>query len=362
MEYTFDKTKNKILKKLESKIMEEYDKAPETAVRLNLLPPSHNAFHPEYEKTIDENGTLRITNNPNNKNHTKSLVAIHETTPGKSDGSMPTKPPESEINQAYYEKILFNGSKDKVLPYGDSIGYHAMISSPGIQNKQEITLYLPAICSPYQVGNANFSEYAYGIERLCGDKQDYHLAVANQAMLTAFVLREMGYDKEAAMRHFMPHHFFAKPDKNGNKKACPARMMYASELLKKEEPLTPEELKIMEEYVPWEVFSNLVLNFFERNKYPEQLEEKFIWDMEDYHAYMENPETYNYAERKKLKQKDNSVEPHNIELKNDKVSPINEFKEKLKLKYYSQLKDENKTPEEPPKINPDIVKQYRSEH
>ena len=116
-------------------------------------------------------------------------------------------------------------------------------------------------------------------------------------MLTAFVLREMGYDKDTAMRHIFPHNFFAK-----NNKACPARMLYASTLLRKsqKEKLTEQEIEDIKEYVPWEVYMKLVKTFLERDKYPQQLEEKFIYDMSDYEAYMKSPKEYNYRQRKPL--------------------------------------------------------------
>ena len=39
--------------------------------------------------------------------------------------------------------------------------------------------------------------------------------------------------------------------------------------------------------------------FFERDKYPEELRRKFIYDMKDYDAYMADPQGYNYEERRK---------------------------------------------------------------
>jgi len=298
MKYNFNQKTNKILIDLENQILEEYDNSPETHVRVNLLPLHHNATS-KYEKTIDENGNKTTVINEHNEEHDKTLVAIHEATPGKTDGTMPTKPEESVVGLSRYERLLQNRDKNK--GYGTTIGYHAMIAQPGLMNRPEIVIYMPATFSPDQVGNANYAKFAYGIERLCGDKQNYHLAIANQAMLTAFVLKQMGYDKQAAMRHFFPHNFLAK-----NKKECPARMLYASRLLDKTKDgteLTDEELEVMKEYVPWQVFHSLVGRFLEREKFPQELEEKFIYDINDYRAYMQNPEKYSYSERRKNRDK-----------------------------------------------------------
>lgn len=298
MKYNFNEKTNQMLKDLENQILEEYDNSPETHVRVNLLPLHHNATS-KYEKIIDENGNKTTVINEHNEEHDKTLVAIHEATPGKTDGTMPTKPEESVVGLSRYEKLLQN--RDKNQGYGTTIGYHAMIAQPGLMNRPEIVLYMPATFSPDQVGNTNYAKFAYGIERLCGDKQNYHLAIANQAMLTAFVLKQMGYDKQAAMRHVFPHNFLAK-----NKKECPARMLYASRLLDKTKDgteLTKAELEVMKEYVPWQVFHSLVGRFLEREKFPQELEEKFIYDINDYKAYMQNPEKYNYSERRKNKDK-----------------------------------------------------------
>jgi len=310
MKYNFDEKTNQMLRDLENQILEEYDNSPETHVRVNLLPLHHNATS-KYEKIVDENGNKTTVINEHNEEHDKTLVAIHEATPGKSDGTMPTKPDESVVGINRYEKLLRN--QDKNHGYGTTIGYHAMIAQPGLMNRSEIVLYMPATFSPDQVGNTNYAKYAYGIERLCGDKQNYHLAIANQAMLTAFVLKEMGYDKQAAMRHVFPHNFLAK-----NKKECPARMLYASRLLDKTKDgteLSEEELEVMKEYVPWQVFHSLVGRFLEREKFPQELEEKFIYDLSDYEAYIENPKSYNYAERRKDKSKVQNL--HSVYLTNE---------------------------------------------
>lgn len=315
MKYNFDEKTNQMLKELELQILEEYDNSRETHVRVNLLPLHHNATS-KYEKIFDENGNKTIQVNEHNEEHDKTLVAIHEATPGKADGTMPTKPPESAVDIAHYEKLLRN--EDKNGGYGTTIGYHAMVAQPGLMERPEIVLYMPATFSPDQIGNTNYARFAYGIERLCGDKQNYHLAIANQAMLTAFVLKEMGYDKQAAMRHVFPHNFLAK-----NKKECPARMLYASRLLEKTKDgteLTEEELEVMKEYVPWQVFHSLVGRFLEREKFPQELEEKFIYDLDDYKAYMENPQGYNYSERRQDKEKVKNL--HAVNLTNEEEKPI----------------------------------------
>lgn len=315
MKYNFDEKTNQMLKDLENQILEEYDNSPETHVRVNLLPLQHNATS-KFEKIIDENGNKTTVINEQNEEHDKTLVAIHEATPGKQDGTMPTKPDESVVGISRYEKILRN--RDKNEGYGTTIGYHAMIAQPGLIGRPEIVLYMPATFSPDQVGNSAYQKYAYGIERLCGDKQNYHIAIANQAMLTAFVLKEMGYDKKAAMRHVFPHNFLAK-----NKKECPARMLYASKLLEKTKDgteLSEEELGIMKEYVPWQVFHSLVGRFLEREKFPQELEGKFIYDLDDYNAYMKNPQEYNYSERRKNKEKVKNL--HTVNLTNEEEVPV----------------------------------------
>jgi len=309
MKYNFDEKTNQMLKELEKQILEEYDNAPETHVRVDLVPLHYNSTS-KYEKIVDENGSRTTKVNEHNGEHDKTLVAIHEATPGKSDGIMPTKPPESKTGISHYRELLFD--KDT------TIGYHAMIAERGLMNISEIVLHMPVTFSPDQVGNANYAKFAYGIERLCGDKQNYHVAIANQAMLTAFVLKEMGYDKQAAMRHVFPHNFLAK-----NKKECPARMLYASRLLDKTKDgteLTEEELEVMKEYVPWQVFHSLVGDFFEREKFPKELEEKFIYDLDDYKAYMKNPREYNYSERRKNKEKVKNL--HAINLTNEEEVPV----------------------------------------
>lgn len=320
MKYNFDEKTNQMLKELEQQILEEYDNSPETHVRVNLLPLHHNATS-KYEKIVDENGNKTTVINEHNEEHDKTLVAIHEATPGKPDGTMPTKPDESVVGINRYEKLLRN--EDKNDGHGTTIGYHAMIAQPGLMNRPEIVLYMPATFSPDQIGNTNYARFAYGIERLCGDKQNYHLAIANQAMLTAFVLKEMGYDKQAAIRHVFPHHFLVNRNKVANPKECPARMLYASKLLDRTKDgteLTEEELEVMKEYVPWQVFHSLVGRFLEREKFPQELEEKFIYDLDDYRAYMEDPKSYNYSKRKLVKDKVKNL--HTVNLTNEEEPPI----------------------------------------
>lgn len=301
MNYNFNKETNQLLTDLEQEILREYDASPDISVRVNLLPVSHNATS-QYEKVFNEDGSRKTIINEHNVEHSKTVIAIHEATPGRPDGSLPTKPDKYQRSISHYERLLRYGSKNST--HGSTIGYHAIIAYPGLLNRPEIVIYLPATSSPDQVTNRDYAKYTYGIERLCGEEQNYHLAIANQAMLTAFVLREIGYENdniESALRHVFPHNFFAK-----NNKECPARMLYASKLLEKtreELELTSEEQDIIREYVPWQVFSNLVGTFLERDKYPQQLEEKFIMDMDDYQAYIHNPQSYNYSERKKSKQK-----------------------------------------------------------
>ena len=269
-------------------------------------------------------GDLVVVNEQNTHMDPR-FVVIHETTPGKTkkyeDGIMtenverPTKPGRWVRSFDYYDKLIRNqgitdresaiASADEIeaefaqdRPFGRTIGYHARIDSPGLMGRDEIVLLMPATASPDQISNREMTPYVYGIERCVGEDQNYHLSIANQAMLTAFVLKEIGYDKEQAMKHIFPHNFFAK-----NNKACPARMLYASTLLRKsqKEALTDQDVEDIKEYVPWEVFTELVGEFIERDKYPQALEEKFIFDMDDYQAYTNNPQEYNYTQRRGLK-------------------------------------------------------------
>ncbi len=193
--------------------------------------------------------------------------------------------------------------------HGRTILYHAGIYDKGyagvlkgdfehpLEATPEIEILMPATASPDQVSNSSVTPYIYGIERCVSENQNFHLAIANQAMLSAFVLREMGYDDKtiASVYHVLPHNALAK-----NKGACPARMIDASILVEKSkaQPLNQEEMDIVQEYVPWSVFQALVMEFFERNEFPEELKRKFIYDMSDYDAYMADPEGYNYWERK----------------------------------------------------------------
>lgn len=309
----FSKEINEMLKTLTNEIMEEYDNSKEISVRVNLLPQSHNAMS-EFEKDNDKetiqkhNGKIQAINE-HNKHADPINIAIHETSLGKKaemedgletnadDIERPTKPDAWTRSFERYDKLVRDGAGANPRRYGSTIAYHARVDYPGLMGRPEIVIIEPAVCSPDQITNKELAAYTYGIERCVGEEQNYHLAIANQAMLTAFVLREMGYDKDTAMRHIFPHNFFAK-----NNKACPARMLYASTLLRKsqKEKLTEQEIEDIKEYVPWEVYMKLVKTFLERDKYPQQLEEKFIYDMSDYEAYMKSPKEYNYRQRKPL--------------------------------------------------------------
>lgn len=324
--YSYKEEINKMLRELRDEIISEYDKSDEISVRVNLLPQSHNSMS-ELEK--NEDGTIKAKNNYWNRHEDPLNIAIHEATPGKtpfmdytkqksSEKSMdinkvelPTKPAKHICGWLRYDPLVRYGAKIKDkngnlitrYKYGSTVGYHARIDYPGQFGKPEIVIIEPAVCSPDQIGNKPVAPYIYGIERCVGEEQDYHLSVANQAMLTAFVLREMGYDSKTAMTHVNTHNFWSI-----NKKACPARMLYASNLVWQSEKrkLTGEECDIIKEYVPYEVFMGLVKTFLERDKYPQELEEKFIYDMSDYEAYMKNPEQYNYRQRKPL----NKIKPN----------------------------------------------------
>ena len=300
MKYNYDEKTNKMLEELQASILEEYDNSPAISVRLNLLPMNHNAYD-KYVRIKNEDGTFRTEIREHKVQNPVKTIAIHEATPGKADGSMPTKPPRYVTDVNHYERLVKSGTPKNPRPYGDSTAYHAMVAYPGLFGNPEIVLYLPATSSPEQLANKPLTKYAYGIERLCGEEQNYHLAIANQAMLAAFVLREIGYDKQAGAKHVFPHQFFAR-----NNKACPARMLYATDLLEKTKTgkhLTQQEEDALKEYVPWDVFVNLVETFYERDKYPLELEQKFIMDHSDYEAYKKDPEHYNYAERRKFKEK-----------------------------------------------------------
>lgn len=302
------------LRALREKIMSEYDESKSIGVRVNLLPKSHNSMS-EYNR--NEDGSLKIDEDGNpeltlSNRHADPLnIVIHETSGGTlttmengietevtDESKIPTKSKAYMYDYSRYDPLARIGTGPQRPIYGSTIAYHARIDCPGLLGKNEIVLLAPAVASPSQIFNADLTPYVYGIERCVGAEQDYHIAIANQAMLTAFVLKEMGYDNKTAMSHIFLHNFYAK-----NRKACPARMLYASLLVEKSktQELTQEEMEAIKEYVPWEVFMGLVKSFLERDKYPRALEEKFIYDMSDYDAYMENPEEYNYSERKKLK-------------------------------------------------------------
>ena len=267
----------------------------------------------------------KIIVNEHNSHADPRFVVIHETTPGMTkkyeDGIMteadevvrPTKPGRWVRSFDYYDKLIRNqGITDRESaiarcdeieaefaqnrPFGRTIGYHARIDAPGLFGRDEIVILLPATASPDQISNKVMTPYVYGIERCVGEEQDFHKGIATQAMLTAFVFKQLGYDVETVKKRVFPHNFFAR-----FKQSCPNRMLYASILLQasKKRELTEQELADIKEYVPWEVFTNLVTTFFERDRYPEELRRKFIYDMADYDAYMKDPQGYNYEERRK---------------------------------------------------------------
>lgn len=306
----FDNATTNFLEELKEQILSEYDAAEEPSVLVKLLPLSHNV-QGERQYEIDKStGKLVQVGTIGKKDSVKSYVVVHEATPSPNDGSIPTKPPEEKAGRIHYEKILYNLDKNK--GFGGTVGYHAIVGTPEALRKDSITIFLPLITTPEQTGNKKTNIFTYGIERLCGDKQNYHYNIAVQAMLTAFVLKQLGYSPEEAKSYCMPHMFFSKA-----KKKCPARMLYASELLeqkKKGKILTAEMKAIIAEYVPWEVFSDLVEEFAIRDRYPEELRKKFIFDKSDQIAYEANPELYDYEQRKASK----SIETQN---------PFREYKE-----------------------------------
>ena len=363
MEYKYSDQINEMLRKLEAQIMEEYDTSKEVGVRVNLMPKTHNtmsqyekildnneviarmneklgelkvelagcqsrmeSFRNEEneEESIKEEKIAerlqvliqkleekiektkptedKIIVNEHNSHADPRFVVIHETTPGMTkkyeEGIMteadevvrPTKPGRWVRSFDYYDKLIRNqGITDRESaiarcdeiesefaqdrPFGRTIGYHARIDAPGLFGRDEIVILLPATASPDQISNKVMTPYVYGIERCVGEEQDFHKGIATQAMLTAFVFKQ----------------------------SCPNRMLYASILLQasKKRELTEQEIADIKEYVPWEVFTNLVTTFFERDKYPEELRRKFIYDMKDYDAYMADPQGYNYEERRK---------------------------------------------------------------
>ncbi len=269
-------------------------------------------------------GDIVLTNDYN-AHEDPRFVAIHETTPGMTKkyehGIMtdadevirPTKPGRWVRSFDYYDKLIRNqGVTDRESaiarcdeieaefaqdrPFGRTIGYHARIDTPGLLGRDEIVILLPATASPDQVSNSKVTPYVYGIERCVGEEQDFHKGIATQAMLTAFIFKQLGYDVETVKKRVFPHNFFAR-----QRNSCPNRMLYASILLQasKKRELTEQELADVKEYVPWEVFTSLVVDFFERDKYPEELRRKFIYDMADYEAYVADPQGYDYEARRK---------------------------------------------------------------
>lgn len=298
---------------------------------------SRGIMHPvgdEFYKYVTELGldkedfteSIKVLHNSHNAHKDPTTIAIHEMTPGperfkpegiKTIGSeIATKPKHHFAEELYadgvteeersrlfkenrgvnhYDKLARNAGYNQ--GHGRTILYHAGIYDKGLMDRPEIEILMPATASPDQVSNSSVTPYVYGIERCVNENQNFHLAIANQAMLSAFVLREMGYDdkKLAAMYHVLPHNALAK-----NHGACPARTMDASILVEesKRRAISKKEMDTILEYVPWSVFQALVMEFFERNEFPEELERKFIYDMSDYDAYMQNPEQYDYRARK----------------------------------------------------------------
>lgn len=267
----------------------------------------------------------KVIVNPHNAHEDPRFVAIHETTPGMTkkyehgiltdadEVIRPTKPGRWVRSFDYYDKLIRNqGITDRQSaiarcdeieaefaqdrPFGRTIGYHARIDTPGLLGRDEIVILLPATASPDQVSNSKVTPYVYGIERCVGEEQDFHKGIATQAMLTAFIFKQLGYDVETVKKRVFPHNFFARL-----RNSCPNRMLYASILLQesKKRELTEQELEDIKEYVPWEVFTSLVVDFFERDKYPEELRRKFIYDMADYEAYVADPKGYDYEARRK---------------------------------------------------------------
>ena len=281
----------------------------------------------ELEEKIANNESIGdiVLTNEQNRHVDPRFVAIHETTPGMTkkyeQGIMteadevvrPTKPGRWVRSFDYYDKLIRNqGITDRESaiarcdeieaefaqdrPFGRTIGYHARIDAPGLFGRDEIVILLPATASPDQISNKVMTPYVYSIERCVGEEQDFHKGIATQAMLTAFVFKQLGYDEETIKKRVFPHNFFAK-----FKQSCPNRMLYASILLQasKKRELTEQEIEDIKEYVPWEVFTNLVVDFFERDKYPEELRKKFVYDMADYDAYVADPKGYDYEKRRK---------------------------------------------------------------
>ena len=299
---------------------EESIKEEKIAERLQVL---IQKLEEKIEKTKPTEDKIIV--NEHNSHADPRFVVIHETTPGMTkkyeEGIMteadevvrPTKPGRWVRSFDYYDKLIRNqGITDRESaiarcdeiesefaqdrPFGRTIGYHARIDAPGLFGRDEIVILLPATASPDQISNKVMTPYVYGIERCVGEEQDFHKGIATQAMLTAFVFKQLGYDEETVKKRVFPHNFFAR-----FKQSCPNRMLYASILLQasKKRELTEQEIADIKEYVPWEVFTNLVTTFFERDKYPEELRRKFIYDMKDYDAYMADPQGYNYEERRK---------------------------------------------------------------
>lgn len=327
-------------------------------------------MHPvgdEFYKYVTELGldpkdfteSIKVLHNSHNAHKDPTTIAIHEMSPGperfkpegiKTIGSEIAKKPKHYSAEELYADGVTEEERSKLFKenrgvnhydklarnmgynqgHGRTILYHAGIYDKGLMDRPEIEILMPATASPDQVSNSNVTPYVYGIERCVNENQNFHLAIANQAMLSAFVLREMGYDdkKLAAMYHVLPHNALAK-----NHGACPARAMDASILVEesKRRAISQKEMDTILEYVPWSVFQALVMEFFERNEFPEELERKFIYDMSDYDAYMEDPEGYDYRARKLQKPEMKTRTSRDIIPQDEKIEiPMNVDKNDVK--------------------------------
>ena len=58
MKYNFSEEINKMLKELESSIMDEFDSSPEIGVRVNLLPKAHNTMS-QYEHIVNNSEVIQ---------------------------------------------------------------------------------------------------------------------------------------------------------------------------------------------------------------------------------------------------------------------------------------------------------------
>ena len=213
---------------------EESIKEEKIAERLQVL---IQKLEEKIEKTKPTEDKIIV--NEHNSHADPRFVVIHETTPGMTkkyeEGIMteadevvrPTKPGRWVRSFDYYDKLIRNqGITDRESaiarcdeiesefaqdrPFGRTIGYHARIDAPGLFGRDEIVILLPATASPDQISNKVMTPYVYGIERCVGEEQDFHKGIATQAMLTAFVFKQLGYDEETVKKRVFPHNFFAR--------------------------------------------------------------------------------------------------------------------------------------------------------